>query len=94
MNFKETDHAEREKSMFKHLRLFKIHTFSQFPGGLMVKVSALSLMWFMLINPWPRNFLVPWAQPVQTHTHTYIYTYTCIFSYSQIKEVNGLMTKV
>ena len=31
----------------------------EFPGGLSVKDSALSLMWLQF-SPWPRNFHMPW----------------------------------
>ena len=34
----------------------------EFPGGLVVKDSVLSLLWLGL-NFWPRNFCRLWAQP-------------------------------
>ena len=32
----------------------------EFPGGLAVKDSMLSLLW-LGFNPWPRNFYTPWV---------------------------------
>ena len=34
----------------------------EFPGGLAVKDLALLLLW-LGVDPWPRNFLIPWACP-------------------------------
>ena len=34
----------------------------EFHGGLVVKDSALSLLWLGL-DPWPRNFCMLWVQP-------------------------------
>ena len=38
----------------------------EFPGGLVVKDSALSLLW-LRFDSWPGNFLMPWVQPKQTN---------------------------
>ena len=34
----------------------------EFPGGLVIKNSALSLLWLRL-DPWSGNFCMLWAQP-------------------------------
>ena len=34
----------------------------EFPGGLVVKDSVLSLLW-LRFDPWPRNFLMPLMWP-------------------------------
>ena len=34
----------------------------EFPGGLVIKDSVLSLLW-LSFDSWPRNFHMPWAQP-------------------------------
>ena len=38
-----------------------------FPGGLSVKVLALSLLW-LRFNPWPENFFMLWLRPKQNKT--------------------------
>ena len=58
----------RKLLLFVILRFFcGIHVkqrrrFREFPGGLAVKDSALSLPW-LRFNPWPRNFHMPQVQP-------------------------------
>ena len=34
----------------------------EFPGGLAVKDTALSMLWHGF-DPWPRNFCMPWMWP-------------------------------
>ena len=34
----------------------------EFPGGLLVKDSTLSLLW-LGFDPWPGNFSIPWVWP-------------------------------
>ena len=34
----------------------------EFPGGLVVKDLASSLLW-LTFDPWPGDFCVPWARP-------------------------------
>ena len=50
--------------MLVYAILFKDNTAKEFPGGLVVKNSELSLLWFRLLmwlgfSPWPRNFHMP-----------------------------------
>ena len=42
--------------------------YEEFPGGLVVKVWVLSLLWLGLplwlrFNPWPKNICMLWSQP-------------------------------
>ena len=46
-----TDHRQVKKMIIE-----------EFLGGLVVKESALSLLW-LGFDPWPRNFHMLWAQP-------------------------------
>lgn len=36
----------------------------EFPGGLVIKDPALSLLW-LGFSLWPRNFWMPWVQPTR-----------------------------
>ena len=38
---------------------------AEFPGGLVVKDLALSLLW-RGFDPWPGNFLMPWGWPKES----------------------------
>ena len=52
--------------LFSHPDLASNHVpkmgVKEFPGGLLVKDLALSLLW-RRFNPWPRNFCMPLAWP-------------------------------
>ena len=41
----------------------------EFPGGLEVKDSVLSLLW-LGFNPWPVNIHMPWMQPPKNSRKT------------------------
>ena len=44
-----------------HFQIYQEQSLA-FPGGLVVKDLALSLLWLRL-DPWPRNFCMPQVQP-------------------------------
>ena len=50
---KDKKKKKKEKNLHRHL---------EFPGGLEVKDSALSLLW-LRFDLWPRNFCMPQAWP-------------------------------
>ena len=53
-----------------------------FPGGLVAKDLALSLLWHRF-NPWPGNFRMPQAWPKQTNKKHLYYLSLC---WSRIQE--------
>ena len=58
--------------------LFPLKNVWEFPGSLVVKDLALSLLWFGLLlwhgfDPWPRNFHMPWERPKKKKKKSVLY---------------------
>ena len=61
-------HKGSTKVIFAHTSKYVIgqsnYLVKEFPGGLVVKDPALSLL-RLRFNPWPRNFCMQWVPPLQ-----------------------------
>ena len=58
--------------------LIQKDTGMEFPGGLMVKDSVLSLLWLRLLlwlglDPWPGNVCMPQARPLKNNPERYMH---------------------
>ena len=57
----ETQGRGKDSKKLVRMMLEALTDAKEFPGGLAVKDSVLSLLW-VGFDPWPRNFCTPWVQ--------------------------------